>query len=214
MEMENPEGDFLAAFGRQHPQEPAFVYTMLKSSDVASGQTTPRRWMLVPQRTTGEATNRIRRQAPVTWAYLEANGTALDARKSSIYRNHPRFSIFGIGDYAFAPWKVAISGLYKKLVFSVLAPHKGRPVMLDDTVYLIPCQTETEAKLVAALLNSPVAAGFFGAFIFWDSKRPITVDVLRRLDIRCLAQECGQLAEFDAVRQGEQINQQAQLALF
>ena len=33
----------------------------------------------------------------------------LDNRKSSIYNKRPRFSIFGIGDYSFSKWKVAIS---------------------------------------------------------------------------------------------------------
>ena len=32
-----------------------------------------------------------------------------ERRKSIIYKNKPRFSIFGIGDYAFAKYKVGIS---------------------------------------------------------------------------------------------------------
>ena len=42
---------------------------------------------------------------------------------------------------------------------------------------------------VAELLNSQIARHFFSAFIFWDQKRPITLDVLRRLDLLRLAQE-------------------------
>jgi hypothetical protein len=40
-------------------------------------------------------------------------------------------------------------------------------------------------------LNSEPARGFFSALVFWDAKRPITIDVLRRLDLRALACELG-----------------------
>ena len=101
-------------------------------------------------------------------------------RGSSIYRNRPPFSVFGVGDYSFAPWKVAISGFYKKLEFVVLGPVKGRPVVLDDTSYFLPCQTKEQAEYLTTLLNSPAARSFYKALIFWDSKRPITADLLRR----------------------------------
>ena len=80
----------------------------------------PNRWMLVTQTCVGEETSTIRERAPRTWAYLEAHGAALDRRGSSIYRGRPRFSIFGVGEYTFAPWKVAISGFYKRLAFKVV----------------------------------------------------------------------------------------------
>ncbi len=41
--------------------------------------------------------------APKTWKYLLSHGEALDGRRSSIYQNRPRFSVFGIGRYSLAP---------------------------------------------------------------------------------------------------------------
>ena len=70
----------------------------------------------------------------------------LDGRGSSIYRSCPPFSIFGIGEYSFAPWKVAISGFYKRLSFVAVAPLDGKPAMLDDTCYFLPCQTAGQAN--------------------------------------------------------------------
>jgi hypothetical protein len=58
--------------------------------------------------------------------------------------------------------------------------------VFDDTIYFLACQSRQEAELLASLLNSAPAREFYSAFIFWDSKRPITVDVLRRLDLRKL----------------------------
>ena len=81
----------------------------------------------------------------------------------------PRFSVFGIGEYSFAQWKVAISGFYKSLDFRVVAPCEGRPVVLDDTCYFLPFRSEKEAVTVAELLNSDKARGFFKSVVFWDA---------------------------------------------
>jgi len=172
------------------------VYPMLKASDLGNGKVpAPTRWMIVPQRTTGEDTSRLARIAPNTWAYLTLNGDRLDRRASVIYKGRPRFSVFGIGGYSFAPWKVAIAGLYKKLNFHVIGPHDEKPVVFDDTCYFVPCRSDREAMIVASLLNSEQAREFFSAFIFWDAKRPITVEVLARLDVSKIAAELGRLPE-------------------
>lgn len=175
------------------------LYPMLKSSDLANG--TPRRknrYMIVPQRTVGEDTAAVQGRAPKTWTYLKAHGDLLAKRSSSIYRNRPAFSIFGVGDYTFAPWKVAISGFYKRLAFVVVGPVSGKAVVFDDTSYFLPCQTKEQAECAATLLNSPEARAFYNAFVFWDSKRPITADVLRRLDLRQLAVKLGSEEQFTA----------------
>lgn len=84
--------------------EEEYIYPALKSSDVATRRTgTPRRWMLVTQRSIGEDTRWIKDRAPKTWQYLERHADLLDRRASSIYRERPRFSVFGIGEYTFTP---------------------------------------------------------------------------------------------------------------
>ena len=97
----------------------------------------------------------------------------------------------GAGSYSFAPWKVAVSGFYKQLAFRSVAPVNGRPVVLDDTCYFLPCENEDEANYFEALLNSEAATGFFRSFVFRDAKRPITASLLASLDIGLLAQEHG-----------------------
>lgn len=69
--------------------------------------------------------------------------------------------------------------------------------MLDDTSYFLPCQTQGQAEYLGTLLNSPIAQAFYKAFVFWDSKRPITADLLRRLDLRRLAEETGTEEKFN-----------------
>jgi hypothetical protein len=110
-------------------------------------------------------------------------------RKSSIYRGQPDFAIFGIGPYSFAPWKIAISGMYKRCAFTMVGPVDGRPVMLDDTCYFLPFETEAGARRALNALRSPLASDFFAARIFWDSKRPINKALLQQLDLHALDRE-------------------------
>jgi len=192
-----------------------YMYPMLKSSEITKGRSkVPTRWMLVTQKAVGDETSVIRIVAPKTWEYLQRQGDFLDRRASSIYRNRPRFSVFGVGDYTFARWKVAISGFYKQLNFATIGPFAEKPVVLDDTSYFVSCQSEQEARYIAGLLNSQPARDFFSAFVFWDAKRPITIDMLRRLDLSALAYELGSadtLASFRAKKRKDQPHRQPEL---
>ncbi len=188
MEFIKEEEGFRNGIGERVKLEDEYMYPMLKSSDIASGSNIrPHRWMLVTQRFIGENTSQIRDRSPKTWQYLKDHADLLDRRAGLIYRKKPRYSIFGVGEYSFSLWKVAISGFYKKLNFKVAPPHKGKPVLLDDTCYFLPCESKEEAQLLSRLLNSRPAQDFFSSLVFWDSKRPITVALLRRLDIFKLA---------------------------
>lgn len=190
MELEREAEKYRNKLGEWHTLEDTYLYPMLKSSHVAKGDVSePEKWMLVTQQRIGEDTTPIKEKAPKTWSYLQQHCDLLDGRKSSVYKNRPRFSIFGVGEYTFAQWKVAISGLYKKLHFAVVGPYGGKPIVLDDTCYFIPCRSQNEAEQLAQLLNSDIAQQFFEAFIFWDKKRPITASILNRLDIAALARE-------------------------
>lgn len=197
-ELEGAPGAWRSAGSARVDIEPDYVYPMLKASDLCSGRTrAPRRWMLVTQRSVGEDTSKIAVSAPRTWAYLQANTGRFERRASVIYRNRPPFSMFGVGEYSFAPWKVGIAGLYKRIDFKLIGPYDGKPVVLDDTGYFVPCHSQDEAELVASMLNSDPAREFYTAFVFWDAKRPITVELLRRLDLRRLASALGKTAEFE-----------------
>lgn len=166
------------------------LYPMLKSSDLMNEDLdVPPRRMLVTQTSMAQDPAHLKKEAPRTWSYLLAHAELLDKRSSSIYKKRPRFSSFGVGEYSFAPWKVAISGFYKSLKFQVVGPYQNKPTVLDDTCYFIACQSRKEAANLASLLNSPAAQEFLDSLIFWDSKRPITIDVLRRLSLTALARE-------------------------
>lgn len=189
-ELRFDNGKFANGFGEFVDIEPKVLFPLLKSSDLAA-HTEPRRWMVVPQRMMGEDPSRLRIDAPKTWNYLMAHAHFLDKRRSSIYKNRPRFSVFGVGSYSFALWKVAISGLYKKLDFVQVPPFQDRPVVFDDTCYFFPCQSEEECNVLHELVTSEPAREFFSTLIFWDTKRPITAQLLNLLDLAVLARVLG-----------------------
>jgi hypothetical protein len=187
MELRHDGSGFRNGLGECVDIEDEILFPMLKGSELTVDRVSqPKRWMIVPQRRVGDETSTLRTTAPKAWQYLLDHASALDRRASSIYRNRPRFSIFGIGDYSFAPWKVAISGFAKTLEFVVVGCAEGKPIVLDDTACFVGCQIEDEARTIAVLLNSTPAREFYGSLVFWDTKRPITIEVLRRLDIEAL----------------------------
>jgi len=192
MELYKQNEHYINGFNEELTLEDNFLFPMLKSSDIAKTKVKySNRWMIVTQHHTGEDTTAIMELAPKTWEYLQLHGDLLDKRSSSIYKNRPRFSIFGVGDYTFLPWKVAISGFYKELNFVLVGPIGDKPVVFDDTCYFLSFNNKVVASLVYILMNHKISKGFFQSFIFWDSKRPITKQVLMKLSIKNLIKHIG-----------------------
>ena len=174
-------------FGETVIIEPDYVYPLLKGSDLFSQvDAVSRRAVIVTQKRLGENTCLLQKVAPQLWSYLTTHMDKFEQRKSSIYHGQPPFAIFGIGDYSFAPYKVGISGLHKIPRFRAIGPIDGRPVMLDDTCYFIPCYSAEQAAFLTSLLNDPLCLDFINSIAFLDAKRPITKKLLQRIDLKSL----------------------------
>ncbi|MCB9598123.1 MAG: SAM-dependent methyltransferase [Sandaracinaceae bacterium] len=163
------------------------IHPLFKGGDLARGIEAPTRGVIVTQTRLGEPTAWMREALPRTWAYLEAHRAALDGRKSRIYRGQPDFAMFGVGAYAFAPFKVAVAGLYPDLAFRLVGPHDGKPTLLDDTCYFLPFEARADAERALRALSSEAARAFFAARTFVDAKRPVTKQLLMALDWRRVA---------------------------
>jgi SAM-dependent methyltransferase len=182
------DGDALVnGLGERVDLEPEHVLPLLKGTDVARGRLDPRRAVVVPQRALGDDTASLASTAPRTHAYLDRHRDRLASRRSKVYRGRPPFAIFGVGPYAFAPWKVAVSGLHRAPSFALVGPHEGRPVLFDDTCYFLPFEDEAAARRAHAALVSPLAADFFRARLFADDKRPVTKALLGAIDLEAVA---------------------------
>lgn len=170
--------------------EPDFVFPLVKSSMFKTPVINRfSKFVLVTQSKPREDTTHIAREAPETWAYLERYRDFFEKRKSSIYRGAPPFSMFGVGDYSYAQYKVGVSGFYKEPLFSLLYSGDGKPVMTDDTSYFLPFEEYDLAYVAMLLLNSERVRGFLTGIAFPDMKRPYTKQVLSRLDFRKMFRE-------------------------
>ncbi|NMG58905.1 hypothetical protein E1H12_10350 [Geitlerinema sp. P-1104] len=62
--------------------------------------------------------------------------------------------------------------------------HKCHPVL---TVNFLSFDSQAEAEFILELLTSKPAQSCLDSMIFWDDKRPITIDILRRLSLQAVA---------------------------
>ncbi len=213
MELEQIDaGLFVNGMLKKYVLEKDYLYPLLKSSDIGNNRIDSfRKFVLVTQKSVGEDTSTIPDNAPKTWQYLLEHDELLKSRKSSIYKNKPPYSVFGVGSYSFKKWKIAISGLYKRLNFCLLKPLHNLPVMVDDTVNFLSFDTEAEARFIFALVTSEPSLEFLDSMIFWDEKRPITIDILRRLSLKAVAKELDVLERYLPWAEAVQINANGQL---
>lgn len=159
------------------------VFPLLKSSDIGRGFRGIRKYLLLPQTSVSEDTSALAATAPKTYSYLMSHAAYLDGRKSVVYRNKPRFCVFGLGDYSFAPYKVVISALYPDFVFSLASPVGGKPVMVDDTCYLLGFARADYARLTLFILQSDILKHFVRNICFMDAKRVVSKELLMRIDL-------------------------------
>ena len=183
MELVRKDDGFMNKLGYVFEIEDDLVYPLLKSSDLKTDIAAPsRKYTIITQKFVGQDTEYIKHY-PLTYSYLIKYMDCFKNRKSSIYKGKYDFSIFGIGDYSFKPYKIAISGLYKTYHFCLVKPQNGKPVMLDDTCYFIGFDTMEEAEKVWKILNTEMVSGFLRNIAFKDAKRMITKELLMRIDL-------------------------------
>ncbi len=171
--------------------ETKILYPFLKSSDLQVNVAKKSRYkLIITQHKLGADTKLLEETAPKLWKYLNQNLDKFNARKSKIYNNKPLFSIFGIGDYTFKPYKIGVSGFYKKLNFCLIKPQDDKPVILDDTSYFLFFDKLMDAFFTWVFLNFPDVKEFLSSIVFINAKRPYTKEVLMRLNYAKLIEKC------------------------
>lgn len=190
MELKKEGQYFVNGLGEKVEIEQNYIFPLVKSSMFKSPViNTFQKYVIITQTKIKEDTNIISRLAPKTWEYLMQHKEQFDNRKSSIYKNAPAFSMFGIGDYSFAKYKVAISGFYKVPLFSLLYSSDNKAVMCDDTSYFIAFSNYNDAYLAMLLLNSNKVRKFLQAASFQDAKRPFTKQLLNKIDFKSILEQ-------------------------
>lgn len=179
-ELRRSNGSYASAVETAIELEPDVVFPLIRASDLARGGE-PSRSILITHRSLQETPEALATSAPFAHAYLRRNHARLARRKSRVYRARPDYVQFGIGEYTFAPFKVAVSALHWPPRFRALAPIGGQPVILDDTSYALACENLAEAESLATLYNRREVRFALGALTDRNAKRPITKSLLQHL---------------------------------
>ena len=185
LELQKRNGYYINKLNEEVELEEDLIYYYLKGSylkDKVINKSSL--FTIITQKKVGESTDFIKNNLPLTYKYLSSHQEHFDSRKSSIYKNKPNYSIFGIGDYSFKPYKVAIAGLYKKYSVSLIIPDEnGKPVMLDDTSYFLGFDNIAPALIVFSILNNEEVIKFVDSLSFNDTKRKYSKELLMRIDL-------------------------------
>ena len=105
---------------------------------------------------------------------------------------------FGIGDYAFKKYKVAISNFNKIPSFSLTFSEKI--IMLDDSCNFLSFDNYDDAYITMLILNSRLVKKFLKNAAFLDSKRPYPKNLLKRIDIK----KCLEIITFNDLKKTEE----------
>jgi len=188
MVLKSTDGKLLNGLGEIVDVEQDLLYPFVRGSDLQAGLVRPTSdRIIITQKRPNQDTDYIETTYPLLWKYLTAHSEYFDKRKSKIYRGKAKFSIFGVGDYSFRPYKVAISGLYKNPSFCLVLPSNEKPTMLDDTSYFLSFDVFNDALFTWILLNTSDVKELLSSIAFLDLKRPYTKEILMRIDIRTIA---------------------------
>lgn len=156
------EGKFFCCSGNQISIEQDLLYPVMHKQLFSPNRALKKsrdRWMLVPHDSqTGRALTWNELAAfPRTRKYLAENASCLQSRKGVMIGSSIKkglwWSLFGVGSYAFAPWKVA---------WESLGQREFRPIVLrgdwqgNQAMHAYcPCYTKDEANSLCRQLKKP-----------------------------------------------------------
>lgn len=149
--------------------EPHLLYPLLRGGDV-------RRWRAVPSAHIVMIQDPVRRRGlpeaelieryPRTYGYLKRFEGILRQRaafkryftrrgdRGEIVETGPFYSMFDVGDYTFAPYKVVWARIASEILAAVVTPRDGKPVVPQETVTLLGTDDVDEAHYICAVMNS------------------------------------------------------------
>ncbi len=146
------------------------IYPLLRGRDIVRWHGEPGAYILLPHRE-GERLQAIPEAEmahyfPNTARYLQQFAPILKERRTRVVRSlmarGPYYSIYGIGDYTFAPYKVVWLRIGTKITAAVVSRKGGGTftqelIIPNDSTVFVPFDREDEAHYFCALLNSTPA---------------------------------------------------------
>ena len=144
--------------------EPGLLYPLLRGRDVNRWQATPQACILMvqdPGKRRGYDESWLSVKYPKTYTYLKHFEAELRSRSG--YRRYfketdPFYSMFNVGDYTFAPYKVVWPWISRSLVSAVVgSDDMGKVIVPEHNTSLVAFDSAEEAHFFCACFNSSPA---------------------------------------------------------
>jgi len=162
------------------PIEPDLLYPLLRGRDVQRWKAEPSALILMvqdPVKRRGIDEKEMQTRYPRTYGYLKRFESVL--RQRAAFKRYftrkdkngrtvetgPFYSMFDVGDYTFAPWKVVWREVSHTLDAAVASPHDDKPTVADHTLITVECSQKEEAHYLCGVLNSSCARLAVRAYI-------------------------------------------------
>jgi len=150
--------------------EPDLLYPLLRGRDVKRWQAKSSAYILMaqdPDERCGIDEKKMKTDYPKTYLYLKRFEAALRARaayKRYFGEDAPFYSMFDVGDYTFAPYKVVWPWISIGIRAAVIGECDGKSVCPEHNTSFVDLWTEDEAHFICALLNSAIGDFAIRAF--------------------------------------------------
>lgn len=153
------------------PIEPDLLYPLLRGRDVRRWKAEPSALILLTHergmRLKAIPEKELQTRYPRTYGYLKRFEPVLRQRAAfrryftrkerggKVAETGPFYSMFDVGDYTFAPWKVVWRGqVAPKLIAAIVSSLDSKVVVPDQTVYSVSFEAPAPAHFFCACLNS------------------------------------------------------------
>jgi len=155
--------------------ESELVYPAVRGRDISRWQVRPEIYVLIvqdPDTREGYPEGRMKNEWPETYKYILKFKSDLLQRGSRTIRELAEkttfYTMYGIGLYTFAPYKVVWKRMANDIVAAVVStfhtPFGDKVGVGTDTTSLIPFEDADEAHYVCALINSSLVGAFIRSF--------------------------------------------------
>ena len=168
--------------------EKGLIFPYLKSKNIEKWKIKSYSYRIIPLKKTNEKNSLwLKKEYPKTYNYLLKNQKTLLNRKSIWLKSGEFYNAFGIGEYTWAPYKVAWCRLGFKpdfVVISTVEDHTlgSKPLIPGDHFMFIPFKDKYEAYYVCGLLNSEPIQEAITALAL-KSKSSLTKGVIQSIRI-------------------------------
>jgi len=151
--------------------EPDLLYPLLRGRDIERWKAEPSAYIIMaqdPKKRRGIDEDEMKIKYPKTYLYLKRFESVLKERAAfrryftrkdksgKIFETGPFYSMFDVGDYTFAPYKVVWPNIGSEIVSAVVATKERTPTLPQHIITLIACESIEEAHYICALMNSSI----------------------------------------------------------